>query len=221
MKAVQKLLLRIERGITRRLLDLHDSLIDRRICGQSLVPYVPSIDRDDKNGTGGTGSQSTHYVFLKKIFAHVGLTASDVFMDVGCGKGRVLAFLIREKCPCPLYGIEHNESVGKITEEWTRRYEQVHIVIGDALTYDYNPFTVLSLARSLLQKTFVAFVEHLEQTMTHPIRLIFWYGQERYCDLDNRPGWTMERREQVGRPLSLLVGRSYSIWSYEPVGRNQ
>ena len=165
---------------------------------------------------GGTGSQSTHYAFLKKIFRGAGLTASDVFMDVGCGKGRVLAFLIKEKCPCPLYGIEHNPEVAKIALAWAGQYEQAHILIGDALTHDYNPYTVLSLARSFLQKTFVVFVEHLERTMTHPIRLIFWYGQEYYCDLTVRPGWEMEKREKLGRYFGLRAGHGYSIWRFDP-----
>lgn len=56
-----------------------DSCTDKRICGQSLVKYVPSISRDDKNSVGGTGSQSTHYVILKRVFSHVKLDPDDVF----------------------------------------------------------------------------------------------------------------------------------------------
>ena len=213
---MNKFIRRIDRAVSTHLLNTMDAIIDRRICGQSLVPYVPSIYRDDKAGIGGTGTQSTHYAFLKRIFADAGLTASDTFMDVGCGKGRVLAFLVKEESPCQLYGSEYNEDVAKIAQEWSGRYEQIHIIIGDALTHDYNPYTVLSLARSFLQKTFVVFVEHLEKTMTHPIRLIFWYGQEYYCNLDHRAGWKMEKREIVGRVFGIKVGHSYSIWSYDP-----
>ena len=216
---MKKLTGRIDRAVSFRLLNLMDAIIDCRICGRSLVPYVPSIYRDDKARIGGTGTQSTHYAFLKRIFGDAGLTASDTFMDVGCGKGRVLAFLVKEKCPCRLYGIEHNEAVAKIAQEWSGRYEQIHIIVGDALTHDYNSYTVLSLARSFLQKTFVVFVEHLEKTMTHPIRLIFWYGQEYYCDLNHRVGWKMEKRGNAGRVLGIKVGNQYSIWSFDPVMR--
>ena len=97
--------------ISAMLLEFADSRKDRRICGRSLVKYVRSVDRDDQNGLGGTGSQSTHYIFLKRIFSHVRITESDTFIDVGCGKGRVLAFLLHSKCPCAIYGIEHNESL--------------------------------------------------------------------------------------------------------------
>ena len=217
---MMKYIRKIDSAISSRLLNLEDSIIDRRVCGQSLVPYVASIDRDDKNGIGGTGSQSTHYAFLKRIFADVSLTGSDTFMDVGCGKGRVLAFLVKEKCPCPLYGIEHNEAVGQLALNWAGRYEQINIVIGDALTHDYNPYTVLSLARPFLKQTFCAFVEHLEKTMIHPIRLVFWYGQESYCDLNVRPGWEKEKQLRLGRVFGIKLGQGYSIWSFDPGKRH-
>lgn len=47
---------RIDNAVCSRLLNMADSHMDKRICGQSLVKYVPSIFRDDKNGIGGTGS---------------------------------------------------------------------------------------------------------------------------------------------------------------------
>lgn len=213
---------KIEYKVSNRLLYQADEVIDQRICGVSLVPYVPSIFRDDQRGVGGTGSQSTHYLLLRRVFSHVSLTASDSFMDVGCGKGRVLAYLIRKKCPCALYGIEYNETVGKIAADWTERYEQAHIIIGDALSCDYNAYTVLSLARSFLPKTFLAFAEHLEQTLRHPVRLIYWYDQESGYLLKNRPGWKMLMRENVFRIHGIRIApcpQGYSIWLYDPEQR--
>ena len=212
----------VEKEFSRRLLNLADAVMDRRICGLSLVPYVSSIFRDNQRGVGGTGTQSTHYLLLRRVFSHVNLTASDAFMDVGCGKGRVLAYLIRKKCPCTLYGIEYNETVGKIAAGWTERYEQAHIIIGDALSCDYNAYTVLSLARSFLPKTFLAFVEHLEQTLRHPVKLIYWYDQESGYLLNGRPGWRMLMREAVFRIHGIRIApwpQGYSIWIYDPEQR--
>ena len=216
MKAFIK---KLDNAVCSRLLNKADSLIDRRICGQSLVRYVPSIFRDDKNGIGGTGSESTRYLFLKRIFSHVELKPTDVFLDVGCGKGRVLAFLVKEKCPCPIWGIEHNEAVGKIAADWAERYEQVQVMIGDAFQLDYDRFTVLSLARSFLPKTFLAFVERLEETLTHPITLVYWYDQESGFLLVNRPGWEKRFRETVSRIHGIRISswpQGYSIWTYDP-----
>ena len=108
---------RVHGAVSSRLLRLMDDMVDRRICGQSLVKYAPSVFRDDANGVGMTGSQSTSYIILKRIFSNVSLTAEDCFLDVGCGKGRVLAFLLRAHAPCPLHGIEINEVYGRVAQE--------------------------------------------------------------------------------------------------------
>ena len=150
---------RIHGAISRRILRRMDDVMDRRICGQSLVKYVPSVYRDDANGVGMTGSQSTSYIILSRIFAHVSLTAEDSFLDVGCGKGRVLAFLLKEHAPCALSGVEISEISGKVAQEWTGRYDKVDVTLGDAFKLDYNPYTVLFLGRPFLPKTFLEFIE--------------------------------------------------------------
>ena len=202
-----------------RFLNHRDSVIDRQICGQSLVRFVPSIDGDERNAVGGTGTQSTHYLFLKRIFSHVELKPDDVLMDVGCGKGRVLAFLIREKCPCRMVGIEHNPEVGKLAAEWTKRYPEAEVMIGDALTLDYDRYTVLTLARSFLLHTFIRFVEQVEKTVHHPILFVSWYDMVNRSYLEKRPGWEKQKQEVVGRIHGLRIARSpqsWSIWIYNP-----
>ena len=188
---------RIYGAISRRLLRAMDGIIDQRICGQSLVKYVPSVYRDDANGVGMTGSQSTSYVILNRIFSHVSLTEEDSFLDVGCGKGRVLAFLLKEHAPCALNGVEINEISGNVAVEWTARYEQVSVKIGDAFEMDYNPYTVLFMNRPFLPKTFLEFIEKLESTLTHPITFIYWVDQQSGYLLKDRPGWNMQFREKL------------------------
>ena len=202
-----------------RLLRLVDGLIDRRICGQRLVQYVPSVYRDDKAGVGSTGSQSTSYLILRRIFSHVTLTAQDVFLDVGCGKGRVLAYLLKHHAPCPLHGIELNEISGRVALEWTQKYEQAHVTLGDALRLDYNPYTVLFLGRPFLPKTFLQFIEQFEAGQTHPITLIYWVDQQSGYMLKDRPGWEMKFREKLWTICGLRIAgcpQGYSIWVYDP-----
>ena len=210
---------RVHGAASSRLLRLMDGMIDRRICGQSLVKYVPSVYRDDANGVGMTGSQSTSYIILKRIFSHVRLTAEDAFLDVGCGKGRVLAFLLRDHAPCPLRGIEINEISGRVAQEWTGRYDQVSVTLGDAFKLDYNPYTVLFIGRPFLPKTFLEFIELLEGTLTHPITLIYWVDQQSGHLLRDRPGWEMHFRETLSCIYGIKIARfpqSYSIWTYDP-----
>ena len=183
------------------------------------MKYVPSIDRDDDSGVGGTGTQSSHYWILNRVFSHVTLRPTDTVLDVGCGKGRVLAFFLKKKVPSRLFGIEHNEEVGRIAAEWTARYEQVQVFIGDALTLDYEPYTVLTLARPFLPVTFMTFVEQLERTVTHPVTLVVWYDLQSKKLLKDRPGWAMQTSGMITRIHGLRVAywpQGYSIWTYDP-----
>lgn len=213
------LLTRIKKSIRRRVFYAVDKYFDMRICGQSLAEYIPSVFRDDKNGIGLTGSESTHYLILKKIFSNVTLTEKDVFLDVGCGMGRVLAFCIKEKYPCLINGIEINEIPGKIAQSWTQKYENVNVTIGDALKIDYNPYTVLFLGRPFLPKTFAEFIRNLESQLTHPITFIYWVDQQSGKQLINRTGWMMKKRQILRKVYGVKMYRGsqgYSIWEYEP-----
>lgn len=221
---MNKVFNRIHNAFSSRILRLIDGINDRRICGQSLVKYVPSVYRDDANGVGMTGSQSTSYIILNRIFSHVALTADDAFLDVGCGKGRVLAFLLKKQAPCPLYGIEINEISGKIALEWSEKYDRVSVTIGDAFQIDYNPYTVLFLGRPFLPKTFLEFIERLEATLTHPITFIYWVDQQSGYMLKERSGWEMHFREKLSTIHELKIARvpqSYSIWTYDPQKRQE
>ena len=216
---MNKLFDRAHRKISSVLLRLTDEAIDRRICGQSLVKYVKSVWRDDANGVGMTGSQSTSYIILDRIFSHVTLTEQDRFLDVGCGKGRVLAFLVKKHAPCRLYGIEINEISGKVAEEWAKRYDQVTVTVGDAFQLDYNPYTVLFLGRPFLPVTFQQFIEKLESGVTHPVTLIYWVDQQSGYLLKDRPSWEKQFREKLHVIHGLKIAKapqSYSIWTYDP-----
>ncbi len=219
MNTCKKFMIRVDNAICRRLIDAADEIKDKKICGQSLVKYVPSVFRDDKNGIGSTGSQSTSYVILKRIFSHVELKEEDNFIDVGCGKGRVLAYLIDQKCPCSLHGIEINPESGKIAVEWTKKYDNVTVEIGDAFLIDYDRYSVLFLGRPFLPKTFLSFIEKLESTVTHPITFIYWVDQQSGYLLKDRPGWNMQFREVLRRINGIRIAycpQSYSVWTYKP-----
>ncbi len=213
---------RVMHKIRTRFFFTIDHSYDMRICGRSLSQYIPSLFRDDKNGVGMTGSQSTYYPILKKIFKHVQITEKDVFLDVGCGMGRVLAFCVKEKYPCSVNGIEINDIPGKIAEKWSEKYENVHVTIGDAFKIDYNPYTVLYLHRPFLPKTFAEFIGILESQLTHPITFIYWVDQQSGHYLNGRDGWKMKHREIIKRiyGVKLPCGpQGYSIWEYTPKGK--
>ena len=221
---MKRLVKRVYISFNYRLLRMIDRVIDWRICGRSLVKYVPSVYRDDAKGVGITGSQSTSYLILKRIFSHVNLTAEDSFLDVGCGKGRVLAFLLKKHAPCALSGIEINEISGRVAQEWVAKYKKVSVIIGDAFMLDFNPYTILFLGRPFLPNTFSEFLERLEGNLRHPITFIYWVDQQSGYLLADRPGWEMKYRETITKIHGIKIAKvpqRYSIWTYDPGKRTE
>ena len=196
---MSNILTRVENKINNKILVTIDNAIDNKICGVSLSKYENSVFRDDKNGIGLTGSQATHYSILKKIFDKVNIDESDSFIDVGCGKGRVLAYLVMHDYKCSITGIEINETSYKVAEKWTLNYPQIKLMIGDAFKLNYNDYTVLFLGRPFLPVTFLEFIELIESQLDHPIQLIYWVDQQSGYLLKDRKGWTLVWREKIER----------------------
>ncbi len=209
----------IVKRIKGRIIYTIEHCYDMKICGQDLSECIPSLFRDDKNGIGITGTQATKYAALKRIFSSVELKETDSLIDVGCGMGRVLAFCIKEKYPCLLNGIEINEVPGNVALSWSKRYEQVKILIGDAFLLDYNQYTVLFLGRPFLPKTFAEFIQMIESQLTHPITFIYWVDQQSGKYLVNRDGWVMKKRDVIRKIYGMKLSTGpqwYSIWEYTP-----
>lgn len=98
---------------------------------------------------GASGPWSSEYGDLKRLFARVPITAADVLVDVGCGKGRVLNFWLSQGLTNRLIGIELEPEVAEQTRRRLRRYSNVTVRTGNVLEdfpadgtifYLYSPF---------------------------------------------------------------------------------
>lgn len=207
-------------AFSRWVLRVQDWIIDRRICGRSLGKVVLDMCGDVKTQIGGTGTESSPYIYLKRIFSYIRLDETDKVLDVGCGKGRVFAFFIKEKYPCRIDGIEHNADVAKIAQEWTAKYPQIRVIVGDAFLADFNQYTVLTLSRPFFWHTYCEFVEKLEEKLTHPIAMLSWHEDPRVRDfIKIRPGWHIVHHEFTNRIHGLYLRhcpQPFTVWTYDP-----
>lgn len=99
--------------------------------------------------SGFTNTTSTEYFILEKLFSKVDINDDDVIVDVGCGKGRVLAWLAN-KVQNKIIGVEVDIDVAQQTRKKMYRYKQVEILIGNiveeafpsegTIFYLFNPF---------------------------------------------------------------------------------
>ncbi len=199
-----------------RLAQFIDGCKDRKVCGQSLS----ACEHVDIEGV--TGYQAASYWELDRLFRKETFTANDHIIDVGCGKGRLLAYMLRRNFPGAISGVEISPHLAAIVRQWTQRVgnPKVHVIEGDALELNYNPYTLLYIFRPFTTAFFQAFIQRVEATVTHPIKFFYLSDQGDGEYLLDRSGWQMIRwgRQQKHYGLYLeLWPQRYSVWSYMPI----
>ncbi|MBQ5321273.1 MAG: class I SAM-dependent methyltransferase [Oscillospiraceae bacterium] len=204
------------RGLSHRFVVKYDRKQDMEICGCSLTEYVPSPFRDTM---GATGSSATSYWSLEEVFANADFKETDSFIDVGCGKGRVLAFLLREKFPGKITGIELTEEVAEYCKKWAEKYENIEVINGNAFDINYNDYNILCMCRPFLPPQFKQFIEKLEAELTHPITFYYYVDQQSGGFIKNRPGWKMLERKILHKKNGYYLSvapQGCSVWTYTP-----
>lgn len=193
-----------------------DMVKDFKICGKSLTNYVASVDRKVLQATG---SESARYWALDEVFKDMKFNKDDKFIDVGCGKGRILAEMERIKFPGQLYGIELNPDVAKYAQDWANRYDNLTIMSGDAFKLDYNDYNIIMLCRPFLEEMYVTFLEKMEKDIKHPVTVILYVDNYMAKYVKDKPQWTMHKQEVVFKKGLLAYSYypvRYSIWTYDP-----
>ncbi len=98
---------------------------------------------------------NTDYSALPLIFKDR-VQKSDVLVDIGCGKGRVINWWLHHHFENQIIGIELDRAVARRTQRRLAKYKNVRIIWGDALChlpwnatilYLYNPFTAPWVAK--------------------------------------------------------------------------
>ena len=201
--------------ITYRIVRIIDGIHDRQICGCNLSR------RRNTNIEGGNHYAPTCYWNLDEMFKDAQFTEEDSFVDIGCGKGRVLAWWLGKKLPGKCTGIELDPFVAGVAKKWLSRYpeERVRLIEGDALKQDYSEYTIIYIFRPFTKEFLIRFLERMEAQLTHPIRFYYMTDQFSREVLWGRPGWKGIRRRKVYKKYGLCMYGSpqyYSIWTYTP-----
>ena len=124
---------------------------------------------------GANDIYHTKYSALPIIFRMVRISKKDVIVDVGCGKGRVINFLLSRGYRNKMIGLELDKGIAATTAKQFRKYKNVIILSGNALQnipkdgtifYFYNPFS---------REVVTQFEELLAQMIPErPIKIIYY-----------------------------------------------
>lgn len=130
--------------VPRALKSLRNATVDLRF-GRFLGGTI----RSRYEHLGAFHVANSDYDDLPFLFRAAEIARDDVLVDVGCGKGRVINWLLRHYPANAVYGIELDPEVCAATAKRLRRFANVKIVCGDATTmlpsdgtlfYLFNPF---------------------------------------------------------------------------------
>lgn len=203
---------------------LHDSEVDREVCGVSL--FVP--DKAGPSRQGAHNSSPTYYFVLEELFAHLDLDGSSHLLDVGCGKGRVLAHFLRQGLPGQATGIELDPDMAAIARSWTSSHANLHVLEGSVLDLDLGPYTHLYLYNPFDPNVLGRFIDAVEAHMAHPCTVIHMSDNGDTWWYLGRPGWTeldsgefLCYRNSRGREIRAFeCPQHYTIWRYDPPSRD-
>jgi len=121
--------------------------IDRRFGGPCGGTYASRFEE-----TGAWGTSSVDYYQMPRLFSAAHGTAikpSDVLVDVGCGRGRVINWWLSLGLGNSIYGIELDPKFAHEAARRLKSYRNVRIIEGNAidnipqdatLFFLFNPF---------------------------------------------------------------------------------
>lgn len=129
-----------------------------RTCKNALMDFQfggfsGGYIRNPNPGSHGTGA--TDYSIMPQLFLGR-IRPEDVLVDVGCGKGRVINWWLSQHLKNRMFGLEQLPNVGYSTRRRFHRFENVTILVGDAidnlpekgtLFYLFNPFDEKGIKR--------------------------------------------------------------------------
>jgi SAM-dependent methyltransferase len=139
-------------------------------CGE--IPIV-ELDFQSKNKLTGVEYQSHHPAVTRLTLRALPIQHQDyTFLDVGCGKGRVL--LLASEFPFrKIVGLEFAPSLAEIAKRNIKTYRgsrqrcaKIEVVAGDALDYELEPVPqVLYFFSPFLPATLDQFAARIEQSL--------------------------------------------------------
>ena len=178
-----------------------DAWLDWRWGGRLLGQDTPTRFANK----GAYNTEDTSYDVLKYLFKLVAPRPDDVIVDVGCGRGRVINYLLSRGLKNRIYGLELDPDVASDTAERLARHRNVSIVSGNAienlpqrgtLFYLYNPFAEF-VVRRLNAKL-------LSLPAADKVRVIY-YNCLHVDPFLHDPAWRVEMHQVPGRRQAAFI----------------
>jgi SAM-dependent methyltransferase len=187
MRRLRRLLVRNTRIIRNAAIDLRYG----RLLGGKVETRYKHL--------GAVATENSDYAALPHIFGDR-IKATDVLVDVGCGKGRVINWWLGEGLGNRIIGLELDEEIADRTRHRLRRHENVTIIGGNALDNIPQDGTLFYLYNPFAEHVMEAFKDRLLSLFSqHGDITILYYHCKHVHVFQWDPAWVVEVTD-VGGP---------------------
>lgn len=172
------------------------------------------FDEPDLNQGVQHGLIHSHLADLRHVFRNVEIKTSDVLVDVGCGRGRVLNYWLSLGIKNKLIGIEFDRMTADGAAKAYRKLHRVKIICGDAAEVAAEcGGTLFYVFNTLLPDGMRRFEQGLRGK---PVRILYYYP--RYLFPFENENWQITHIDQgeVDYPLAVIVSTSTSDSRNDP-----
>ncbi|MBR5260360.1 MAG: methyltransferase domain-containing protein [Eggerthellaceae bacterium] len=199
-------------------LNRQELLRDLALCGCGLAD-----ERSTRFAAEGAHDPTaTRYFVLEQLFAQLDLDESSHLLDVGCGKGRALAYFAEAKLPGCATGVELDPDLARTAQAWTENFEQLSVIEGSALSVPLRRFTHFYLFNPFDSPILEQFVEKIEAETRRPITLCHMSDNGENYLFMGRSGWRLQSEGWIhihqGAPV-FGCPQHWSIWKFDPAAR--
>ncbi|HET6970030.1 MAG TPA: GNAT family N-acetyltransferase, partial [Phenylobacterium sp.] len=145
---------------------------DRALGIDTHVP-IPRVPPDPTQV--GARYEPVRYDALRQIATRLPLSEGDVLFDVGCGRGRVLAFFGRSAVG-RVVGVEFDpvlaDQARRNVERLRGRRAGIEVITGDAAAQDYDEATVLFLYNPFGEPVMGRFIKQVKASLARRPRAL-------------------------------------------------
>jgi len=173
-----------------------DYLLDLRYGG-----WFGGVIKTRHAHLGAKDTQSSLYYVLSSVFIYSQLRDGDVFVDVGCGKGRTINWLLVHGYRNRLIGIEIDEEIADRTKKRFAKHKNVEIIGGNALDNIPADGTVFYLYNSVNAEMMIRFKDLLRDMFGNKRKVTIIYVNYAHLDVFvDDPDWSVRRTDYHSLP---------------------
>ena len=171
-----------------------------------LQPFNKAKHQDSRS------YQAVDYWNIRRVLGAMALSGSDIFYDIGCGKGRVVCCAARGRVKRVVGGIDLNPLLCEIARKNAKslrgRESPIEICCEDASVADVSDGTAYFMFNPFGEATMREFLKNIERSLiTNPRAVRLAYCNPVFSDLLDSMAWLARRCE-----LKNLTGGRATIW---------